>query len=416
MAQRLKTLAASKNPPLLVNVPAQELKLIHDLDLKYRPDIDGLRAIAVIAVITFHLFPTLLPGGFAGVDMFFVISGYLISSIIFKSLQAGTFSFSDFYIRRIKRIFPTLILILTFTCLVGWMLFLKTEFVYFGKMIRSTATFTSNIFIYADVSNFESVIFNPLLHIWSLSLEEQFYIVFPIMTFFMFKIRKFLLPVLFLVFIASFTANVYFVQGHPSGVFHLLPTRAWELLMGTLLAYSVIFKYNPINVINKNILACIGLSLIIASFTLLNANQLYFAAVKSSFLFPGWLALLPTLGTTILIATSGTWINNRLLSFKPIVWTGLVSYSLYLWHWPLFSFASVYTNNKVDTISRLIILITAFVLAGLTTFYLEKPIRHSGKTTIYILVGAMISILLFSHIMSRKIINPLSLIRTSAQK
>jgi peptidoglycan/LPS O-acetylase OafA/YrhL len=355
--------------------------------LAYRPDIDGLRAIAVLSVVLFHIFPTLLTGGFVGVDIFFIISGYLISSIIFNDLKRNRFSFLTFYTRRIKRIFPTLLLVLVSVTVAGWLLMLPSEFIALAKSIKYTTIFTTNGHLYNIAGYFDSVSdLKPLLHIWSLSIEEQFYIGFPLITFFLYKLRQsYVFWFLVIATAVSFVLNVGFIHDKPDLVFYMLPFRAWELLMGCLLAYSM-NSNGTLSQSNKtvlpNVLSLIGLGLILWGCVFLTEKDV----------FPGWYALLPTIGTCLVIANGSAWLNRHVLSNRVIVWVGLISYALYLWHWPLISFAYIVSQGTdgPELSTRVWILIISFALAAVTTFLVEKPIRRGSHKTVYPLCLAML--------------------------
>lgn len=231
-------------------LPSAEPHLSHP---KYRPDVDGLRAIAVLAVVFFHAFPNVIKGGFIGVDVFFVISGYLISTIIFENLDRGSFSFSEFYARRIKRIFPALILVLVACFTFGWFVLLADEYKQLGKHIAAGAGFISNIVFWNEAGYFDNAAHTkPLLHLWSLGIEEQFYILWPLVLWFAWK-RKFnLLTITILFAIASFALNVKGVKQDAVATFYSPQTRFWELLSGSLLAWTTLYKKDEFaNITNK---------------------------------------------------------------------------------------------------------------------------------------------------------------------
>ena len=207
--------------------------------IQYQANIDGLRGIAILSVLLFHAFPNALPGGFVGVDIFFVISGYLISRIIFTELTNRTFSFGAFYARRVRRIFPALILVLS-TCLIyGWFKLIPTEFEHLGKHIASAAAFISNIQLFREAGYFDTAATaKPLLNLWSLAVEEQFYLLWPLVAVFLFKKQKYALWAILAVLFASFSLNIYTLQHNASAVFYLPIYRFWELLLGALLALA----------------------------------------------------------------------------------------------------------------------------------------------------------------------------------
>ena len=372
----------------------------------YRPDIDGLRAIAVLSVIGFHVAFNRVSGGFVGVDIFFVISGYLISSIIFKGLETGKFNLAAFYGSRIRRIFPSLVVVLITAWLVGWFFYLPDYYRQLGKYIFSGAGFISNLVSWQDSGYFaqiESGPLKPLLHLWSLGIEEQFYIVWPLMVAVAWKIWKKgsnLIWLLIPIFVCSLTLNIYWVHSAPEAAFYLPFPRFWELVMGSGLAYTSLCKKQQVNtflnrifdhsemVFIRNGVAIIGLLFIIGSIFGLDKD-------KS---FPGWWALLPTIGTLLVIsAGKEAWINKNVLSNHGLVFIGLISYPLYLWHWLLLSFArEVYYFDGIDRrlLSILAICVAILLSYALYTF-VERPIRkgillkHKNLTT-PILTGLMI--------------------------
>ncbi len=373
--------------------------------LEHRPDIDGMRAIAVLSVVIFHLFPALLSGGFIGVDIFFVISGYLISSIIWNQLSKDSFSFSSFYARRIRRIFPTLLLVVLVTVIFGWLALLPAEFYSLVKSAKYTTLFQTNWYFYRSAGYFDvEAHLKPLLHLWSLSIEEQFYILYPLFLWGMYKLknRKLVFSLTFL-FILSIASNLIFLADHSKFVFYALPTRAWELLAGGLLAYNY-HSNSQANLQNvsrplANIASTLGLGLIIYACVCFSQNDP----------FPGWRAAFPVLGTCLLIVGLSSWINSYALSWKPVVWVGLISYSLYLWHWPMISFAHI-LNQEPSLSMRLGILVSSFILAALTTFLMEKPIRKAMKSWVYPLCIVMVAFGAVFSILATKSIETLPML------
>ena len=337
----------------------------------HRPDIDGLRAIAILSVLGFHAFGRLLPGGFVGVDIFFVISGYLISGILLRGLKQNNFSFIKFYSRRIKRIFPALSLVLVVTWIAGWYLLLPDEYARLGKHIASGAGFVSNVTLWKEAGYFDqSGALKPLLHLWSLGVEEQFYLIWPLLLFVAWKRRINLLATILAILLASFVFNVVRVKAHEAAAFYLPATRFWELLLGGAYACWQVFRAEsgPQRVPLRNGVAAVGLLLIIGSVLYLN----------SSLQFPGWWALPPTLGSLLLIAGGpDAWVNRRLLACRPMVFIGLISYPLYLWHWPLLSFDNIVAPDVTRPAVRLVLLAIAGVLAWLTYEFVERPIRSN---------------------------------------
>ncbi len=337
------------------------------MSLKYRADIDGLRAIAVLVVIFFHAGIPGFSGGFVGVDVFFVISGFLITSIILNELQAGKFSIARFYERRIRRIFPALFPVIIFTVIVGAFLFENSAFKQLGDTITATTLFASNILFWSQSGYFDPAsITKPLLHTWSLAVEEQFYILFPML---LLAINRFgknrYLPWLLSIGLISLFASIYGVYSHPSITFYLVPARAWELLAGSILALEKIplLKSN----IQRNLVSATGLGLIFYSV----------AFYTEATLFPGANALAPVAGASFIIYSGiGQRANiSRFLSIKPLVNIGLISYSLYLWHWPLIVFVkyTLFTDLTFLQISGIII--ATFIISAFSLKFIEQPFR-----------------------------------------
>jgi peptidoglycan/LPS O-acetylase OafA/YrhL len=343
----------------------------------YRPDIDGLRGIAVIAVVLYHAFPSLVPGGFMGVDVFFVISGFLISSIILEDLRQGRFLFARFYAARIRRIFPALIVVLASCLFLAAGLFLGTEFRNFSRHVAGASGFVSNFLLWQESGYFDAeALTKPLLHLWSLGIEEQFYLVWPLVLFLAWRRRPLLLSVIALVLLGSFALNVQHIAADPTAVFFSPITRFWELAIGAAIAAASLFhpsapptapmRAAPIASRGTFADALAGLCAIAFVFAFLGLNQ--------SIAFPGWWALLPTLATAALIVLPPTThVHRHFLASRPIVAVGLISYPLYLWHWPLISFAHVVGNDSREM--RMALVAASAVLAYLTYRLVEYPIR-----------------------------------------
>jgi peptidoglycan/LPS O-acetylase OafA/YrhL len=359
----------------------KQLKLPCLMHSDYRQDIDGMRAVAILSVLGFHVKSNWVPGGFVGVDVFFVISGYLISGIILRGLKQETFSFAEFYSRRIKRIFPALSAVLIFVLTVGWCSLYTDEFEQLGKHIAAGATFVSNFTLWKEAGYFDRTAeLKPLLHLWSLGIEEQFYIVWPLLLYLAWKRGFNLLAVIGSIGLVSFCLNVGRIAGHPTSTFYLPVPRFWELLMGGALAYAQVFEQEvsqsaltswlgavarPERALIQHVMSSIGVVLIGIAVTCLSRNDL----------FPGWRALLPTLGTFLLIAAGPkAWANRTILSTKFMTFVGLISYPLYLWHWPLISFERIIPS---PTTVKVVSLGLVFVLAWLTYRFIERPIRSS---------------------------------------
>jgi len=354
--------------------------------LKYRPDIDGLRAVAVISVILYHAFPVSFPGGFIGVDIFFVISGFLISSIIFSGLENNNFSLGQFYLRRIRRILPSLLTVTIASLIIGWFTLMPNELEQLGRHIASAAVFIINFVLSGESGYFDNPETKPMLHLWSLSVEEQFYFFWPLLLIFVWK-RKFnFLNLTALIGVISFATNIYLINnGQSTGAFFLPIPRFWELMAGGILAYINLHR-PALNQRFKNLQSLTGLLLLVLGFWF----------IKSGTEFPGWWALLPVGGAVLIIsAGSQSWINQKILSNKPVVWIGLISYPLYLWHWTLLSFGKILLlweifNFNQSRINGIIVIISIF-LAYLTYTLVEKPLRfNKSKKIPYILLFTLI--------------------------
>lgn len=331
----------------------------------YRPDIDGLRAVAVLAVVIFHAFPTLLPGGFVGVDIFFVISGYLITGILLADLRERQFSLVGFYARRIRRIFPALVTVLLATWAMGWFCLTKDEYRELGKQVLAGAGFVSNWALWTETGYFDQAASTkPLLHLWSLGVEEQFYIVWPVLMYVAVRLRQVAL-VCALAGLLSFMSALWLTRYHPSAAFYWPLSRMWELAAGAGLALAVSGKREQGNGSSGGV-SPTGLLLCLVSFFALNA----------SLPFPGGWALPPVLGAVALIAAGPDGrVNRRLLSHPVALWFGKISYALYLWHWPLLSLCFVVAGGEPPGSVRAGIVVVSIVLAWLTTQLIERPVR-----------------------------------------
>lgn len=362
---------------------------------KYRPDIDGLRAVAVAAVVCFHAFPGILPGGFIGVDIFFVISGFLISSILLRGLQAGTFTFREFYLRRILRIFPALVVVLAFCYLVGWLVLLPAEFKQLGKHMVGGAGFISNLLFWQESGYFDNAsATKPLLHLWSLGVEEQYYIVWPCLLLFAWRQRLDALRMAAAVIVASFAVNLYTVQVDPVQSFYSPLARFWELLLGALLAYLNLHMLHVGHRLRRGVNALLARGTawrwpavnpvqVQNGLSLLGAGLILGAAlwVDEGKIFPGGWALLPTGGAYLLIAAGPkAVVNRRILAARPLVWIGLISYPFYLWHWPLLSFARIMENKTPTPGLRGGAVLLALLFAWLTYRFVERPIRFRKRS------------------------------------
>lgn len=337
--------------------------------LAYRPAIDGLRAVAVISVFVFHLNHKWLPGGFIGVDVFFVISGYLITSIILKDCQNHTFSLSRFYQRRIARIFPVFFAVGLVTLAGAGLVYSPQDFASAGATFAAAALSVANLKFMLQGNYFEiSLDAQPFLHYWSLSVEEQFYIFFPLLLLLLFKYaRKHIALALSLLLAGSFLASLIMTQANPVWAFYLLPTRAWELLAGCLLAVTTDHAKPATENRWWKLLSISSMGLITLSLLV----------VHESVNFPGYWAMLPVAGAIGLLmpAARGT-IAEKLLATAPLVAVGRISYSLYLWHWPVFSLVD-YQMYLASEFYRLTLKIgLSFLAAGLSFWLLENPTRR----------------------------------------
>lgn len=303
--------------------------------LKYRADIDGLRAIAVLAVVIFHAFPAYAPGGFVGVDVFFVISGFLISSGIFNNLNQEKFSFREFYGRRVKRIYPALLLILLVCFVLGWFILMSDEYAQLNKHILGASGFVSNFILLSESGYFDNAAeTKPLLHLWSLGIEEQFYIIWPILIWGFWKKRSNLLSLILLTALLSFGLSIVGIHRDISKTFYMPFTRFWELIAGSILAYVTLFQYANIskfkNVLEKILRSALRIPSEKSNYTLVNNIQASLGLVfilfavsnfSSKLLFPGWWALVPVIGSVLIIdAGEASWLNCNLLSGRIFVW------------------------------------------------------------------------------------------------
>jgi peptidoglycan/LPS O-acetylase OafA/YrhL len=336
---------------------------------KYRPDIDGLRAIAVGSVIAFHTFPNFFKGGFVGVDIFFVISGYLISGIIVDAVELDRFSYLDFYIRRIRRIFPALVIVIAATLLVGWYVMLPDEFQRLGKHLAAGAGFATNFILWGEAGYFDaSSDTKPLLHLWSLAIEEQFYILWPLILGLVWKRKRGLLLATLSIAAISFAYNVISVTHHPVAAFYSPLARFWDLMLGGVLAYLVRQKDERLAHFQVA-RAGAGLLLIGGSVFMLNRN----------FAFPGYWALLPTVGAFLAISAGfSNWISKYVLGNRLMVGVGLISYPLYLWHWPVLVFAKLVKGSLLTPTDRVMAVAASVALAFVTYRYVEMPVRRSS--------------------------------------
>ncbi len=338
---------------------------------KYRADIDGLRAVAVASVVAFHAFPKLLPGGFIGVDIFFVISGFLITTIIMQSHAAADFSYRDFYARRIRRIFPALMLVLVAVLAFGWYVLLNKEFAELGKQAAGGAVFIANFVFWNEAGYFDTAAeTKPLLHLWSLGIEEQFYIFWPLLLGFAYRRRWPIVRVLWVLAVASFLVNVTTIHPYRTAAFYSPISRFWELMAGGILACMRLKPAEP-KPWRSHVQSVLGVGLIV----------LGLVTIRSEKAFPGWWALLPTLGAVSCIAAGPTGVLNRwFLANRAMVWIGLISYPLYLWHWPLLVYARIVHGSVPSVGTRVAMVVASVLLAWMTYRFLERFTRTRANT------------------------------------
>jgi peptidoglycan/LPS O-acetylase OafA/YrhL len=371
--------------------------------LKYRADIDGLRAVAVLSVLAFHIGLSRFEGGFVGVDVFFVISGYLISSIIFADISASRFTIIGFYERRIRRIFPALFAMLAVSSIGAVLYLLPSELIDYAKSMLAATSSASNLFFWLHSGYFDAPTSKPLLHTWSLAVEEQFYLTFPI---FLLLVRRFfprrLRVAVALLFFGSLVTSCVVVLRNPDTAFYMPYTRAWELLLGTLLSLGIFPMLRSATV--RNLASLCGIGMILWSVLFYSQETL----------FPGFSALLPCIGAALIIWAGevGGSLVGSVLSWRPVVFVGLISYSLYLWHWPIIvlqKMGMLVSQGGLDAgghwvllsghrFDMLVEVVLSFLLAVLSWKFVENPFRSgalrlSGKP-LFALAGGVMAIML----------------------
>jgi peptidoglycan/LPS O-acetylase OafA/YrhL len=340
--------------------------------MKYRAEIDGLRAIAVLPVMFFHAGFEFFSGGFVGVDIFFVISGYLIATLIISELEIGKFNLTQFYERRARRILPALFFVMLACLPFAFSWLSPSELKDFGQSLVAVSTFSSNILFWLESGYFEGTAeLKPLLHTWSLAVEEQFYIFFPLFMILLWKVgQRWLLVFLMIIFLISLSGAQWGAYSLPSLTFYSLFSRGWELILGIFIAfYFKNFHFLKSQALNQ-ILSILGLVMIVYSIISFDERTP----------FPSLYALVPTLGTSLIIlsATSNT-IVYKLLSWKPLIGIGLISYSSYLWHQPIIAFAQIYLIDIPSKFFMLLLLGISMMLAYFSWRFIEKPFRDPGK-------------------------------------
>ena len=382
---------------LPASAAATAVAAVRDTALPYRPDIDGLRAIAVGAVVAYHAFPKVLPGGFIGVDIFFVISGYLISQLIFTGLRAGTFSLSVFYQRRVRRILPALLVVLATCGAFGWFALLPTELQWLGRSIGWCAAFTANVFFARNVGGYfdRTADLHPLLHLWSLAVEEQFYLVWPFLLMLAVK-RGLTTSVLIAVTATSLGISIWGAWYAPAVHFFLPGPRAWELSIGAILAAREVGGHRRFadgispshsGFPSPEVCSLTGLALIAAGAAFLSARLA----------IPGMWSIIPTAGAALLIAAGPlARVNSQVLGRQPMILVGRISYPLYLWHWPLLSFARIILGRAPPPAMVGAAVLLAFVAAYATYRLIELPVRHghAGRKAVPVLLAALAGVAL----------------------
>tara|TARA_B100000676_G_scaffold308832_1_gene370695 strand:+ start:2104 stop:4131 length:2028 start_codon:yes stop_codon:yes gene_type:complete len=371
----------------------------------YRSEIDGLRAFAVLSVVVFHAFPGWLRGGFIGVDIFFVISGFLITSHIFQQLEHREFDFTDFFGRRIRRIFPALIIVMTGSLVFGWFVLLADEYAQLGKHVAASSLFVINFLLANESGYFDNVAeTKPMLHLWSLAIEEQFYIIWPVVLWLAWHKRLNLLTISLVVALISFYLNLQFVKSNPIQIFFWPMGRFWELLSGSILAWLILYERERLTKAKSwieqylaklicperlrcddssilNIMSISGLLLLI--FGIFQINE--------SLRFPSLWGIIPTFGAVLIISAGSKARLNQLLFMNPVaVWFGLISYPLYLWHWPILSYLQIIYGELPDIDIRFFAVLVSVLLAWLTYKFIERPIRFgsgSNQKTIVLILG-----------------------------
>jgi len=350
----------------------------------YRADIDGLRAVAVVAVLGFHGFPGYVPGGFLGVDIFFVLSGYLITGLLLAETARGDFSFANFYTRRIRRLFPAALLVIAAVCIAGYFLLFSHEFALLARHAAASLFFGENILLAFEVGYFDvAAAAKPLLHFWSLAVEEQFYLLWPLLLLPVARRPKAAAALIALLLAASLLVTLFGDFG-AAWRFYSPLTRAWELGAGAALAWYGQQYRLPLLADRPRMasgLSVLALALLAAVLLIGPRGQAH----------PGWVTILPVAATAALLATGPVaWANRRLLALRPAVWIGLISYPLYLWHWPLLSYTLIVTGDRGSTAERVALLALSFALAAATWRWVERPLRFTwpARRAVAVLVGA----------------------------
>lgn len=357
--------------------------------MQYRPEIDGLRALAIIPVILFHAGFELFAGGFVGVDVFFVISGYLITMILLENIENQTFSITNFYERRARRILPAIYFILLFLSLYG--LYKSPEYAMdLYQSIFATTIFSQNILLYIEGLDYFGIDSNkkPLLHTWSLGVEEQFYLIWPLLLFWLSKVRNsFMYFIIGILFLTSFLYSVYETNINPKFSFYMIFSRSWELILGAIIAIYINRKSIIVSNFSRHF-SLVGLLLILFAIIYFDENTI----------MPGWNTLIPTFGTALILLFSTHNLGiGKLLSQQYIVKIGLISYSLYLWHQPVLvivkeEFSSSISSLGGDLLPKILILFIIFILATFSYLLIEKPMRYLVPRRVFIIFTLLLTI------------------------
>ncbi|MCD8497653.1 MAG: acyltransferase [Alphaproteobacteria bacterium] len=378
---------------------------------RYRPDIDGLRAVAILAIILFHAGVPGFSGGYIGVDIFFVISGFLLTGIMIREIREGQFNLRAFYAFRIKRIVPALLVMLAATTLAAVVFLSPGDLEDFGESLMAALVFSSNVLFWQQTGYFAGLAQDmPLLHTWALAIEEQFYILFPCAVLLATRLgRQFYIPLTLCLFILSLGFSLWSSFYAPAAGFYLLPARIWEFLLGGLLAFSAL--PSPQNRMIRESLSAGGLVLIGISVTLYDAQTP----------FPGLAALIPCLGAALILYTGQNaghkTLALHLLGIKPLVLIGLLSYSLYLWHWPLLVFTRYINFGEIGPGGTAAVLAISFLIALLSWRFIEQPFRRQNSSfatgvifrlagagmLVFVMIGAGLT---FSHGLPQRLNDP----------
>jgi peptidoglycan/LPS O-acetylase OafA/YrhL len=367
------------------------------MSIPYRAEVDGLRALAILAVVGYHAFPSVLPGGFIGVDIFFVISGYLITSILLKEQGNGTFSIRGFYGRRIIRILPALILVIIACLLGGWFLMLADEYKSLAKHALGGLGFISNFVLWQETGYFDKAVeLKPFLNLWSLGIEEQFYIAWPLILLSIHGAGRSPKRIVWILASLSFAFSTWSVFYDKEQAFYSPLSRAWELLAGAVLAITQDTENSDDTAYAQWISSLSILTLIFSVFF-----------IKSNYAFPGPLALLPVLSCVFLIKHSHkkkiSTFSHHLLCSKPLVWIGLISYPLYLWHWPILSFSRILLGEEPDPATRILLVLTSIALAHMTYRLVEQKAKQLPRRFVItiILIASLLVATIAAHIIKK---------------